>query len=139
MKAADTIGAKTSRETALQNRPGWRDMLAAVPIRNEAAEVSRGAEEVRIRVALERPAWLRGPLRFLMRFRAHRSSRLTGPGLDVWTMCDGKCTTEQLVDRFARENRLTFHESRVAVGEYLKSLVQRGVIVMSVPKTEGRR
>jgi hypothetical protein len=41
-------------------------------------------------------------------------------------------TVEELVDRFARTHRLSFHESRVCVTGYLAELVRRGLLALSL-------
>ena len=56
--------------------------------------------------------------------------RLDRLGSQVWQLCDGVRTVEDVVDEFARLHRLTFHEARASVTAYLKMLVQRGVLAM---------
>jgi hypothetical protein len=51
-------------------------------------------------------------------------------GTRLWKMCDGKKTVEQLVDFFAAQYELSFHEARAAVSGHLKALVQRGALAM---------
>ena len=51
-------------------------------------------------------------------------------GTEVLELCDGSRRVEEIVDEFAAKHRLTFHESRVAVTGFLRSLVQRGLIAI---------
>jgi len=51
----------------------------------------------------------------------------------VWKLCDGNRNVEQLVDDFAAAEGLSFHEARVAVTGYLKTLIQRGALAVEVP------
>ena len=55
-------------------------------------------------------------------------------GAEVWRLCDGKRTVEEVVDLFGERHALTFHESRVAVTLYLKALLQRGVLAIVIPE-----
>jgi len=51
-------------------------------------------------------------------------------------LCDGERTVEAIIDAFAAEHRLTFHEARVAVGGYLRSLMARGALAMVMAQEE---
>ena len=109
----------------------WRKMLEARPVRNSAAEVLREeAETLTIKVKMKRPRPLLPPLSWFVRPRVTRTIRLDRLGTQIWELCDGERTVEDVVDEFARRHRLTFHEARASVTAYLKLLVQRGVLAM---------
>ena len=115
-------------------RTGWQAMLRAVPHRNAAARAEAAAAGgVTVTVPLQRPGWLVPPLTWVIRLSAVRTVRLDRLGGEVWQGCDGSGTVEALTDRFAAAHRLTFHEARVLVTEYLRSLVQRGVLAVELP------
>lgn len=123
---------------ARPQRASWRRMLAAIPRRNAAAEVTEDEDCLRIAVRTTPPRWLVGPLRWLLPVRRGRAVRLDGVGAWVWGLCDGARTVEQVVDTFADRYNLTFHEARVAVTGYLRQLVQRGALAMEMPDEEPR-
>jgi len=109
----------------------WERMLRAVPVPNVAAGVQRISEdELKITVKRRKPAFLIPPLSWFIRPRLQRTIVLDGLGAEVWDLCDGKRTVEDVTDDFARRHRLTFHEARLAVTEYLKRLVQRGALAI---------
>ncbi len=109
----------------------WRQMLEARPVRNSAAEVLREeADVISIEVKMKKPRPLFPPLSWFVRSRTTRTIRLDRLGSQVWELCDGERTVEDLVDEFARHHRLTFHEARASVTAYLRMLVQRGVLAM---------
>jgi hypothetical protein len=111
--------------------PSWRPMLAARPVRNRAASVSeRGGGEVTVAVRVRRPAWLVPPLSWIVPLRPTRTVHLDRLGTEVWRLCDGERTVEQVVDAFAARHGLSFHEARVAVTSYLGGLVQRGALAV---------
>lgn len=115
----------------------WRAMLAAVPVRNAAADVAwNAADELEVTVAIERPRYLRPPLSWIVPHRSRRIVRLDRLGARVWDLCDGERTVEDVVDVFAERYQLTFHEARVAVTGYLQSLVQRGALAVALPDEE---
>jgi hypothetical protein len=51
-------------------------------------------------------------------------------------LCDGKATVESIIDEFAARHRLSFHESRVAVTGYLKTLIRRGVLAIELSEED---
>jgi len=117
----------------------WRRMLAARPLHNAAAEVTAGADELRIAVRTKRPRWMVPPPSWIVPLRPTRTVRLDRVGSRVWHLCDGERTVEQVVEEFARGYNLTFHEARVAVTGYLRQLVQRGALAVEMPTEGGPR
>ena len=110
----------------------WERMLRARPIRNAAAELERAEDgAVRITVRKRPPRWLT-PLAWV--FRPHLTDRyeLDALGAQVWSLCDGQRSVEQIVDACSGEFELTFHEARAAVTGYLRDLVRRGVVAMAM-------
>ena len=115
----------------------WRPMLAARPVRNAAAVVTRrGDGRVSLTVRRELPGWLVPPVSWVIHLKPTRTFALDRLGTQVWGLCDGERTVEAIVDAFAAEHRLTFHEARVAVGGYLRSLVARGALAMVMAQEE---
>jgi len=111
----------------------WRQMLEARPVRNSAAEVlSEEADTLSIEVKMKKPRPLFPPLSWFVRPKTTRTIRLDRLGSQVWELCDGERTVEEVVDEFARRYRLTFHEARASVTAYLRLLVQRGVLAMAM-------
>lgn len=111
----------------------WKEMLTAVPHRNASASVAEETDgTVAVTVRLNRPAWLVPPVSWVLKPAATRTVRLDAVGTAVWHSCDGTKTVEAVVEAFAALYRLSFHEARAAVTEFLKSLVQRGVLVMEM-------
>jgi hypothetical protein len=85
-------------------------------------------------VANRRPQYLVPPLSWIVPFHPERRLVLDRLGTEVWTLSDGRHTVEQIVDLFAEGHKLTFHEARVAVTGYLKTLIERGVLAIAMPK-----
>jgi hypothetical protein len=109
----------------------WKKMLDAVPVRNEAAKFEELASGgTRATVARKKPAWLVPPVSWVIRIKPHKSVILDPIGMAVCGACDGKRTIESIVDEFAGRHRLSFHESRVAVTEYLGRLVRYGILAI---------
>ncbi|HOW97426.1 MAG TPA: PqqD family protein [Kiritimatiellia bacterium] len=115
---------------------GWSAMLRARMIHNAAVRSQPAAQhgELRIEVPTRRPGWLVPPLSWVVRPPAFRTLTLDALGVEVWTLCDGQRTVEAVIDSFAEKNRLTFHEARVSVTAYLKSLLQQGALAVAADK-----
>jgi hypothetical protein len=108
-------------------------MLEANPIRNISAIVTANADDtVTVKVKRKRPKYLVPPLSWILIFRPYRTTDLDRLGSAVWKLCDGKTDVEAIVDGFAEQYDLTFHEARVSVTGYLKDLIQRGIMAIAI-------
>lgn len=102
-------------------------------MRNAAARVERNVKKnIAIYVKTSRPRYLVPPLSWIVPFRSERRVTLDRLGMQVWTLCNGERTVENVIDAFKEQYNLTFHEARVAVTEYIKTLIQRGVLVITL-------
>ena len=111
----------------------WKSMLDAVPCRNEAAEAAPdGASMVELAVKKKKPFFLVWPITLLIRPNLKKRVVLDKIGTEIWSMCDGALTVENIIDRFSKKYSLSFHESRVAVTDYIRSLVRRGILAMAL-------
>lgn len=113
------------------NEGSWTTMLRARARQNRAARMEREPGE-RVAVWVKQTRRLVPPLAWIVPFRRERLTRLDPIGSRVWSLCDGHRTVEEVVDAVASQYRLSFHESRVAVTGYLKTLIQRGVLAIEM-------
>ena len=112
-------------------------MLEARPVRNAAACVTDTSEEaITIRVKRASPWYMAPPVSWIVPMRSERELVLDRMGTRIWRLCDGERTVETIVERFAEQHGLSFHEARVAVTNYLKLLVQRGALAIAVRDEE---
>ena len=129
-----------AQKTVWATGGSWREMLNACPAPNLAARTEKGpAGDLLLRIPAARPRFLVLPLSWIVPFRPEHQLVLDRLGAEIWGLCDARHTVEQIVDEFATRHRLSFHEGRVAVTGYLKSLIQRGAlaIVMAEPSPSG--
>ena len=111
----------------------WRSMLMARPLHNAKARVERDARGgLFVYVHAVRPRYLVPPISWVVPFRNERRVCLDRLGIRVWELCDGKRTVEDVIDAFVGNYGLTFHEARVAVTSYIRTLVQRGVLAVEL-------
>ena len=111
-----------------------QDQLNSVPVRNERAQVTRGADGTAVvTVEVGCSSWMK-PLRRWFAIRPTARYRLDATGTAVYDSIDGRKTFEQLVDEFAAQHDLTFFESRAMLMNYVQMLMKRGLIAVAVNK-----
>ena len=120
----------------MDKRKSWKSMLQAIPVQNRAAQQDIIEGQMVLTVQKKKPAFLVPPLSWVLRPRLRKRIQLDSLGRDIWQLCDGKRSVEEIIDCFAERENLTFHEARVSVTEYLKNLSLRGVVVMAVNNEE---
>ena len=119
------------KATSAQQYAEWRSMLAATSVRNEAATVVKDEENaVSVSVRNKKPGYRVPPISWFVPYKPVITIELDGLGARLWHCCDGNHTVEQICDIFSREYGLTFHEAKTAVTDYLKKLIQRGVLAI---------
>lgn len=104
-------------------------LLAAIPAANQAVRQVDREQSTVLYLPLKQQWWT-GALSRLLPIREEKGYELDGLGLEVWRACDGKRTTEQIVETFAQRHRLAFHEARLTVLNFLRMLVERDLVVM---------
>ena len=125
---------RQSQLPCLSKRHSWREMLEAVPIRNSAVTVSAGRnqDELNVKVPNKRPRYQVPPICWVVPYRPYRTFVLDTLGSRLWMLCDGKRSVEKIVDEVARQLNLSFHESRVAVTEYIRTLIRGGALAIEM-------
>jgi len=113
----------------------WRPLLEARPLPNVAARPEPDATGGVVMHVPRTKSPFRPPLSWIVRVRSERRVQIDALGAFVWKLCDGTRTVEQIVDEFSRRHGLTFHEARVAVTGYLASLIQRGVLAITLARS----
>lgn len=111
----------------------WKQMLQAVMTHNLAADTQLNQEgRLVITVKNRKPAYMVPPISWFVHYSPTRQITLDKIGTDIWKWCDGKNTVEAIVDNFKDVHKLTFHEARASVVDYLKKLIQRGIVAVII-------
>lgn len=114
-------------------------MLAAVPVRNGAVQWARETRDE------ERPdvALLRIPRRAdrfgnavakVFKLPDFRKLELDEIGSDVWELCDGTQTVDQVTRAICAKYRLNRRQAEASVTAYLKQLAERRLVALHVRK-----
>lgn len=126
--------SESPRKSKLAAEADWKRMIASIPVKNEAAEVLEASGgRVQLCVHNQRPAWHRGPVALLLPMRRSRQVELDELGSELWRGCDGKTRVGDLIERFARKERLDWHEARLLVTASLRALIEKGILAIALP------
>ena len=122
------------RDTTASTAGAWDGMLKAVLIPNQAVKIVKEEADGSLTLAVptRKPSFFRGLINWLVRVPQERLTVLDPLGAGIWKACDGKRSVEAIVVRFATFHHLSFHESRVSVTGYVKTLLQRGVLAVAM-------
>jgi hypothetical protein len=89
-----------------------------------------------VSIPIPRPKYLVPPLSWILPFSPNRRVELEPVGSGVLGLCDGRRTVEAIIERFATDHQLSFREGQLAVTQFLRQLMQRGLVVL-VGKDKG--
>jgi hypothetical protein len=117
----------------------FETQLHCVPVRNAGVRASvsdrdPGALIVEVRL---RYGGLLGVAARLVRARRARRYELAGIARELYEALDGKRTLEDFIDELSARDKLTFFEARALLVQYLKDLMQRGLVVIAGEKGSG--
>ncbi len=105
--------------------------LPAVPYVNQAMRIERRRNGTAlVSIPMRKPRYLVPPLSWIIPFSSHRRVELDKVGLRVLDLCDGRRNIESVIDRFAAEHKLSFREAQLAVTQFMRQLVQRGMVAI---------
>lgn len=111
----------------------YERLLTLVPGANRAVREQSLGQSLVLWVPIRRRWWTRA-LAWCLPLRSEKGVALDRVGSQVWCLCDGQRDVEQIIEAFADQHRLRFHESRVSVLAFLKSLVSRNLLVLAAPR-----
>ena len=109
-------------------------MLSAVVHRNHAARMEELSDGVLVTVPRRRPWWLAGPIRWMFSVGSERRVQLDALGSYVLSLCDGKRSVEDVIRQLMQRHQLSFQEARVSVMQFIKMLMERGVVGIEMKK-----
>jgi len=64
----------------------------------------------------------------------NRQFDLDSIGVEVLDMCDGNKSVRYIIRKFAKTHKVNEHEAEKAVVAFLRTMMQRGLVMMAVPK-----
>lgn len=122
---------KRRRQKKLPNPIGTANFLRAVPHVNQAMEMHHRSDgSTLVSVPISRPKFLVPPLSWILPFSRYRRVDLEPVGAGVLKMCDGRRTVEAIIEEFAAGHKLSFREAQLAITQFLRQLMQRGLIAI---------
>ena len=122
---------QSDKQKKLQKPIRADSLLQAVPFANQAMEITRRPDgSTLVSVPIPRPWYLVPPLSWILPFSHQRRVEFDRLGSYVLEMCDGKRTVEAMIEKFADDHKLSFREAQLSVSDFLKKLLQRGIIAI---------
>jgi hypothetical protein len=119
-----------------QPKIGRAAMLKSKPARNDALTWETNEnDEVTITVE-RREDWKAKVLSKVFWIPQSRTLMLDQIGAQVWEMCDGKTTVDQMIRHLSSEHKLNLKEAEVSLLTYLKSLGKKHLIGFLVDKED---
>lgn len=111
----------------------WEDFLEFVPMRNRAAKEVKESED-KLLVVMPPDA---GGFRRTAKHKVLSVTRggavtyiLEGSSREVYLLCSGKRSIREIIEKYNKDRNLSFHTVRIAVSQMVKSLSQRGMVVL---------
>jgi len=112
------------------------EVLRSRPVRNQGLR-AEALEEGGLRViGLRREAWWVRLLNLVVPIPRERIVELDEVGRELWDLCDGEHTLEELIETFVDRHRLTRAEAEWSLRTYLRDLGKRGIVGFAVEKAE---
>ena len=116
--------------------PSRAEVLRSRPIRNPAVTWGEDAQgDTVIHVPLVKKAWMSRFGRFLPAPDT-RHILLDDIGADVWKLCDGETSIEEIRRRITEKYQLNHKEAEASLLEHLKQLARRKLIVAVAGKAD---
>ena len=107
--------------------------LRSIPMKNEAVTVRQRGQAAEVAVPMQQRAWSRFLGHFL-KLSKQKSVELDELGTEIYEMCDGVNTVEDIIDSHQQRWKLSFFESRAMVLQFMKQMMRRNLIVIVAPK-----
>ncbi len=63
-----------------------------------------------------------------------RRYQLDSIGVEAWRMMDGEATVGTIIEHFASEHGMEMQQAEAAVLTYLRTLAQRGIMMLGLPQ-----
>ena len=106
-------------------------LLDTVPTRNAAVRGERRGNALVLWIPVQR-RWWTDAVSWVLPLRNRKGFALDSLGEQIWQACDGRRDVEQIIDEFAAHHRVRFHDARVSVLQFLRTLMERRLVAVAV-------
>jgi hypothetical protein len=111
-------------------------VLRSRPVRNQGVTTEETDEGGLRVIAARREAWWVRLLNLVLPIPRERVFELDEVGREIWQLCDGERTLEELIGAFVDRHKLTRAEAEWSLRTYLRDLGKRGLVGFAVEKAE---
>ncbi len=128
--SAGSDGGKVTNPASGKKQLPPERLLDGVPHRNQAVEMEEKDGGQILWTAVRRRWWTRPPFSWVLPYRERRGVHLDRLGFEIWQACDGTRKVERIVEEFAARHRVSFHEARIAVMQFMQMMARRELIAV---------
>ncbi len=111
-----------------------QESLSAHPVRNSAVEWNETEEGEVLIILRPRTDRVARVLKWIFPPPRERRIALDMVGSEVWRLCDGRTSVDQIIRRMARRYKLNRKEAETSTTEYLRQLGRRRLVGFAVPE-----
>ncbi|MBI1337016.1 MAG: PqqD family peptide modification chaperone [Phycisphaera sp.] len=122
---------KRTPKTTLDLNTRRNAALEAVPRKRPTVRKEEREGKLYVTVEYERPRWQRVLGADLT---CERSFGLDAYGRMVYELCNGRWSVGKIVQRFSEQTHVSKPESEVAVTQFLRTLITKGLVVVEMEK-----
>ena len=107
--------------------------LRSVPVANQAVAIKATSEDkLQLSVPFNRTHWSKA-VRHLLPLSEETNIELDRLGAEIFALCDGEHTVEELIDCHKDRWKLSFFESRAMILQFLQHLMRHNFIALETP------
>ena len=108
--------------------------MSSIPFRNEGVRTTElGGDKLSVSMPLTH-GQLGRLFRRVLPLSNERNLELDRLGRELYDLCDGRRTVEEIVDIYIERWKLSFFEARGLVLSFLRSLVQKNLVLFLTPR-----
>lgn len=134
------MNASAKKQNKRISHVNFTEFLRAAPYANESMTITAARDGgAMAKIPMKRPRWLVPPFSWIFPFSPQRQVRLDAVGFGVLKLCDGNKTVESVIEEFAEANKLSFREAQLPVTQFLKQMIERGIVIVVGSKEKANK
>ena len=108
--------------------------LRSIPVANQAVAIkATSADKLRLSVPFNQTHWSKAA-RHLLPLSQEKNIELDQLGAEIFALCNGQHTVEEIIDIHKDRWNLSFFESRATILQFLQHLMRHNFIAIGTPE-----
>lgn len=113
-----------------------RELLRSKPVRNSKLTWEENSDHEAVLAIPRRRTWWLNLVARVFYVPSKRTVVLDKIGSQLWLMCDGQHTVDQVINKIREQYKLERKEAEVSTLTYLKQLMEKGLIGLAVGRNK---